>query len=179
MGQNELLFYKDYLSIDKSTLGFSISSKETKHFLNKRYIVTKTCFSEKLRKKKNNNSKKVVYSKIKPQKNKKSLFAVPSGHDIPVFLKFDKILVDFISIYLFLVTLRILISYLPKLFIRELDSKPLILLKQLTEPFLKIFRGLIPPVGGGLDLSLIIGFFLLSILKIILSIPLTIIYDSW
>merc|ERR1712187_330940 len=117
------------------------------------YIVTKTCFSEKLRKK-----------KIKPQKNKKSLFAVPSSNDIPVFLKFDKILRDFISIYLFLVTLRILIYYLPKLVIRELDSKPLILLKQLAEPFLKFFSGLLPPVGGGLDLSILIGFFFLNYL---------------
>merc|ERR1712151_678640 len=104
---------------------------------------TKTCFSEKLRKKNNNNSKKTIYSKIKPQKNKKSLFAVPSSNDIPVLLKFDKILVDFISTYLFLVTLRVLIYYLPKLLIRELDSKPLILLKQ-TEPFLKFFNDLLP-----------------------------------
>merc|ERR1712060_96467 len=147
------------------------SSKKTKHFLNKRYIVTKTCFSEKLGKKNNINSKTTIYSKIIPLKNKKSLFTVPSSNDIPVFLLLDKILVDFISFYLFFLTLRIFITWLPKLFIRELDSKPLILLKQLTEPFLKLFSGLIPPVGGGFDLSILIGFFFLSYLKVILSIP--------
>merc|ERR1712113_901941 len=178
MGQNKLLFCKDYLSIDKFIFGFSISSKKTKHFLNKRYIVTKTCFSEKLGKKKNINSKTTIYSKI-IIKNKKSLFAVPSSNDIPVFLLLDKILVDFISFYLIFLTLRIFISWLPKLTIRELDSKPLILLKQLTEPFLKLFSGLIPPVGGGFDLSILIGFFFLSYLKIILSIPLANNFDSW
>merc|ERR1712039_1152953 len=119
-------------SIDKYIFKFLISEKKTKHFIKNRYIVTKTSLSEKLKKTNNINSKITIYSKI----------------------VIEKILANFIKIYLLLLTLRICVLWLPKLSFRELDSKPLILLRQLTEPFLKLFSGLIPPVGSGLDLSI-------------------------
>lgn len=35
---------------------------------------------------------------------------------------------------------------------------------QLTDPFLSVFRGIIPPLGG-IDLSPMLGFFLLNFLR--------------
>lgn len=35
---------------------------------------------------------------------------------------------------------------------------------QLTDPFLQVFRGIIPPLGG-IDLSPMLGFFLLNFLR--------------
>jgi YggT family protein len=35
---------------------------------------------------------------------------------------------------------------------------------QLTDPFLNVFRGIVPPLGG-VDLSPMLGFFLLNFLK--------------
>jgi YggT family protein len=37
-------------------------------------------------------------------------------------------------------------------------------LPQLTDPFLSVFRGIIPPLGG-IDLSPMLGFFLLNFLR--------------
>merc|ERR1712039_389750 len=123
---------------DEHIFKFLISKKKTEHLIKNRYIVTKRSFIEKLKKTNNINSKITIYSKIVIEKNKKSLFAVPSTNEIPIFLLFVKILANFIKIYLLLLTLRICVLWLPKLSFRELDSKPLILLRQ-TEPFLKLF----------------------------------------
>ncbi len=37
-----------------------------------------------------------------------------------------------------------------------------------TDPYLNLFRRLIPPIGGVLDLSPLLGFFVLQILEVIL-----------
>lgn len=37
-------------------------------------------------------------------------------------------------------------------------------LPQLTDPFLQVFRGIIPPLGG-IDLSPMLGFFLLNLTR--------------
>jgi uncharacterized protein YggT (Ycf19 family) len=66
---------------------------------------------------------------------------------------------NFLSIYNLIITARILLSWFPQ-------AQGVALLQPvyaITDPYLNIFRGLIPPIFG-LDLSPILAFFLLSTL---------------
>jgi YggT family protein len=64
---------------------------------------------------------------------------------------------NFLSIYNLLITGRILLSWFP-----QAQGVGLLQpLYQITDPFLNLFRGVIPPIFG-LDLSPILAFFLLS-----------------
>mmetsp|Transcript_23574 Transcript_23574/g.65591 ORF Transcript_23574/g.65591 Transcript_23574/m.65591 type:complete len:214 (-) Transcript_23574:211-852(-) len=66
---------------------------------------------------------------------------------------------NFLSIYNLVITGRILLSWFPQ-------AQGVAILQpifQITDPYLNLFRGLIPPVFG-LDLSPILAFFLLNVL---------------
>lgn len=67
---------------------------------------------------------------------------------------------NFLQIYNFVLTARILLSWFPQ-FAQQPVFQPLF---TITNPFFNIFRGLIPPIGG-LDLSPLPAFFLLSFLS--------------
>lgn len=69
-------------------------------------------------------------------------------------------LASFLQIYLILLFIRVLLSWFPNI---DWLSPPFSILSQLTDPYLNIFRSIIPPLGG-IDLSPILGFFLLQIL---------------
>ena len=64
----------------------------------------------------------------------------------------------FLSIYLVLLILRILLSWFPNV---DWFSPPFSVLSQLTDPYLNIFRSIIPPIGG-IDFSAILAIFLLQ-----------------
>merc|ERR1712204_141685 len=67
--------------------------------------------------------------------------------------------INFFSLYNTILTARILLSWFP-----QAQGQPLLQpLFVVTDPFLNLFRGLIPPIGG-LDLSVLPAFFLLSAL---------------
>ncbi len=70
-------------------------------------------------------------------------------------------LAKFIQIYLYLLIARILLSWFPNI---NWMNPPFSILSQLTDPYLNIFRSIIPPLGG-LDLSPILGFILLQVLQ--------------
>lgn len=67
---------------------------------------------------------------------------------------------NFLQIYNFVLTARILLSWFPQ-FAQQPFFQPLF---TITNPFFNIFRGIIPPIGG-LDLSPLPAFFLLSFLS--------------
>ena len=67
---------------------------------------------------------------------------------------------NFLSIYNLLITGRILLSWFPQAQGIELLQP----LYTITDPFLNVFRGLIPPLFG-IDFSPIAGFFLLNVLQ--------------
>jgi len=67
---------------------------------------------------------------------------------------------QFISFYLVLLTIRVLLSWFPN--INWMDQ-PFAALGQITDPYLNLFRSVIPPLGG-IDFSPILGFFLLQFL---------------
>lgn len=67
----------------------------------------------------------------------------------------------FLSIYTVLLIIRILLSWFPNV---DWYNPPFSVLGQLTDPYLNLFRSIIPPLGG-IDLSPILAFLLLSFLR--------------
>ena len=67
----------------------------------------------------------------------------------------------FLSIYTVLLIIRILLSWFPNV---DWFNPPFSVLSQLTDPYLNLFRSIIPPLGG-IDLSPILAVLLLSFLR--------------
>ncbi|MGQ9872170.1 YggT family protein [Leptodesmis sp.] len=70
-------------------------------------------------------------------------------------------LVTFINIYTALLFIRILLSWFPNI---NWFDPPFSILSQITDPYLNIFRNIIPPLGG-LDFSPILALLLLQIVQ--------------
>ena len=75
------------------------------------------------------------------------------------------VLIQTLSIYSTILIIRILLTWLP-----ELDwSNPILSnLSAITDPYLNLFRGIIPPLGG-LDLSPILAFIVLNFTQLALG----------
>ena len=71
------------------------------------------------------------------------------------------VLATFIEFYTYLLIARVLLSWIPSI---DWMSQPFAALNQITEPYLSIFRSIIPSLGG-FDFSPILGFILLNILS--------------
>ncbi|MBN2306849.1 YggT family protein [Candidatus Peregrinibacteria bacterium] len=71
------------------------------------------------------------------------------------------LLINVIRIYKYAIIARILMSW----FSPHPQSRPAVILYQATEPVLKVFRGLIPPIGM-IDLSPLVAFFALDFAQI-------------
>ncbi|MCM1984237.1 YggT family protein [Lyngbya confervoides] len=67
---------------------------------------------------------------------------------------------QFIQIYLILLFIRVLLSWFPNI---DWSKAPFSILSQLTDPYLNLFRSLIPPLGG-IDFSPILAFLALQLL---------------
>ena len=65
-----------------------------------------------------------------------------------------------IELYSFVLIVRILLTWFPNV---DWSNPILSSISSITDPYLNIFRGLIPPIGG-LDLSAILAIFALQIL---------------
>ena len=76
--------------------------------------------------------------------------------------------INVIRIYKFAIIARILVSWIQP----HPRSAPAVMLYQATEPVLRVFRGLIPPIGM-IDLSPLIAFFVLDFLQLFLMNMLT------
>ena len=63
--------------------------------------------------------------------------------------------------YYLLVIIRIFLSWIPNI---DWENQPFAFIRALVDPFLNIFRGIIPPIGM-LDISPIIAIILLNILQ--------------
>lgn len=68
---------------------------------------------------------------------------------------------SFISIYTVLLIIRILLTWFPNV---DWYKQPFALLSQLTDPYLNLFRSIIPPLGG-IDFSPILGFLVLNLIQ--------------
>lgn len=82
-----------------------------------------------------------------------------------VFTLLTTAFANFLSIYLVLLLIRVLLSWFPNV---NWLSPPFSILSQLTDPYLNVFRSIVPPLGG-IDFSPIIGFLLLQFLVSLLG----------
>jgi YggT family protein len=76
-----------------------------------------------------------------------------------------QVLAQTLSIYLLVLLVRVLLSWFPNL---DWSNPVLSSVSAITDPYLQVFRGLIPPVGG-LDLSAIIAFIALQFAQTLLQ----------
>jgi YggT family protein len=74
-------------------------------------------------------------------------------------------------VYMILLFGRILLSWIPRIPYNPVLSAVIGFITEVTDPYLRIFRRILPPVGGGgfaLDLSPIIAIFVLIIARTII-----------
>ena len=64
--------------------------------------------------------------------------------------------------YYILLIIRIFLTWIPSI---DWDQQPYAWMRSVTDPFLNIFRGIIPPIGGVLDISPVIAIILLQLLQ--------------
>ena len=72
-----------------------------------------------------------------------------------------EVLSDTLRIYSFLLLIRVLLTWFPSI---DWNNGVLSALCSITDPYLNIFRGVIPPIGG-FDISSILAFLLLNFLQ--------------
>jgi YggT family protein len=73
-------------------------------------------------------------------------------------------------VYIILIFVRILLSWIPRVPYNPTLSAIINFINEVTNPYLNLFRRVLPPVGGGgfaLDLSPIIAIFVLLIVRAI------------
>ncbi|MFM9089082.1 MAG: YggT family protein [Cyanobium sp.] len=75
------------------------------------------------------------------------------------------VLVKTLQIYTLVLIVRVLLSWFPNL---DWGNPILSAISSITDPFLNLFRGFIPPIGG-LDISAIVAFFSLQLLQTLLE----------
>ena len=71
----------------------------------------------------------------------------------------------FIQIYSTLLIIRVLLTWFPSI---NWYNQPFAALSQITDPYLNLFRSIIPPLGG-IDFSPILAFLLLNLLSSLLA----------
>jgi YggT family protein len=72
---------------------------------------------------------------------------------------FASSLATFLNIYLVLILIRVLLSWFPNI---DWISPPFSVLSQLVDPYLNIFRSVIPPLGG-MDFSPMLAIIILQV----------------
>ena len=78
----------------------------------------------------------------------------------PIVLLFN-VVQSFIGFYTALLFIRILLSWFPNI---NWFDPPFSILSQLTDPYLNVFRSIIPPLGG-IDFSPILALLLLQVVQ--------------
>jgi uncharacterized protein YggT (Ycf19 family) len=74
------------------------------------------------------------------------------------------------TVYLILILIRIVLSWIPRMPYNQVLNAVVTFVHDVTDPYLRLFRRVIPPVGGGgfaLDLSPIIAIIVLYIAQAI------------
>ncbi len=69
------------------------------------------------------------------------------------------VLATFITYYNYLLLIRVLLTWFPNV---NWYSQPFAALSQITDPYLNLFRSIVPPIGG-MDFSPILAFIVLSL----------------
>lgn len=70
-------------------------------------------------------------------------------------------LATFVTFYSYLLIIRVLLTWFPTV---DWSSQPFAALSQISDPYLNLFRSIIPPLGG-MDFSPILAFVALNIVS--------------
>lgn len=73
-----------------------------------------------------------------------------------------------LQLYLVLLFTRVLVGWFPTF--PYWDQQPWMALRQVTDPYLRVFTGLIPPLMGTIDITPMVGFMLLQVRTTLLCI---------
>ncbi len=84
------------------------------------------------------------------------------------------VLIQTLSIYTLVLLVRVLLTWFPNL---DWSNPVLSSVSAITDPYLNIFRGLIPPIGG-LDLSAIVAVLALQLVQTLLEQSRVLFYPS-
>ncbi len=68
-------------------------------------------------------------------------------------------------VYLVLIFIRVLLSWVPRIPYNPYLRAAVRFVEETTDPYLNLFRRVIPPIGGRLDISPILAIFLLLIVQ--------------
>ena len=82
-----------------------------------------------------------------------------------IFLKFFGVLGQTLSIYSFILIIRVLLTWFPNI---DWSNPVLSSISSITDPYLNAFRGIIPPIGT-IDISPILAFLLLNVLESVVN----------
>ncbi|MBS3028929.1 MAG: YggT family protein [Dolichospermum sp. DET50] len=74
-------------------------------------------------------------------------------------------LATFVSLYSYLLITRVLLTWFPTV---DWSNQPFAALSQISDPYLNLFRSIIPPLGG-MDFSPILAFLALNIVGSVLD----------
>ena len=81
------------------------------------------------------------------------------GGSEQIFILLTRSVASFVKLYLLFLFLRVLLSWFPAF---NWDRQPWLALRQLTDPYLNVFRGFVPPLLGSVDFTPLLGFFVLQ-----------------
>ena len=84
---------------------------------------------------------------------------------LQIFSELLAVLSATLGIYSFVLIVRVLLTWFPNV---DMSNPVLSTVSSITDPYLNAFRGLIPPLGG-LDLSAILAFVALSLMRNLLD----------
>ncbi len=82
-----------------------------------------------------------------------------------IFVFLLQVLAQTLSIYLLVLLVRVLLSWFPNL---DWSNPVLSSVSAITDPYLNVFRGLIPPLGG-IDLSALVAFIAIQLTQTLLG----------
>ena len=78
---------------------------------------------------------------------------------VDTFILLCKALANFLAFYTLILFVRVLLTWFPNI---DWDKNPWLTLRQITDPYLNIFRNLVPPLMGQIDLTPIVGFLVMQ-----------------
>ncbi|WP_353932648.1 YggT family protein [Okeanomitos corallinicola TIOX110] len=81
-----------------------------------------------------------------------------------MYLLFDT-LASFVQIYSYVLIVRVLLTWFPQI---NWSNQPFAALSQVSDPYLNLFRSIIPPLGG-MDFSPILAFLALNVVGSVLA----------
>lgn len=77
----------------------------------------------------------------------------------------ERLVNDLFYIYYIIIIIRIFLTWIPTI---DWEVQPMKLMRDVTDPYLNLFRAVIPPFGG-LDFSPIIALLVLNVLQSIID----------